>query len=130
MQRAILDENNDFGETGPQLGDGVPSAATALQAVFGIQQGEWGYNKTLGTPWRNGIFGKYFDAGATLSFMASTANSIRELVPFPDIEPVTAAQITLDTLTQADARQVNIGIARVIVVGEDAPTDIAVTTTA
>lgn len=129
MLRAILDDNNDFDEEGPRLGDGLPSARTALQAVFGTQQGEWGYNKTFGCPWRNGVFGKYFDAGSTLSIIASTANSIREIVPFPDIEPVTAAQISLDTTTRADFRQVDIAITGVTANDGDVD-DVTISTTA
>lgn len=130
MQRAILDENNDFGDEGPQLGEGLPSAATALQAVYGIQRGEWGYNHTIGMPWRNGVFGKYFDAGGTLSIIAETGNSIRELVPFPDIFPITAAQITLDTASLADERQVDISIANVTVVDTGESDDLNIPTTA
>ena len=98
--------------------------------MFGTQQGEWGYNKTFGCPWRNGIFGKYFNAGSTLSIIASTANAVRDLVPYPDIEPVTASQVSLDTTTQAEFRQVDIGLARVTVTADNSVEDISITTTA
>lgn len=112
MLRVILDENNDLPDGGPRLGAGLASAATALQAVFGTQQGEWPFNKTFGCPWRNEILQKFFDPGATRSIMASTANTV------PDIEPVASTQITLDTTTQAEWRQVDITIADVVVDNE------------
>ena len=121
MLRVLLDENNDFPPGGPKLGNGIASVGTAFQAVFGTQQGEWAYDLTFGMPWRSCVFGKYFDAGSTLSIVASVANTV------PEPEPVSANQISLDTTTNADARQVDITISDVIV-GEDI-TDIEVSTT-
>lgn len=128
MLRVYLDADNDLPPGGPQLcggpgpfdvinADGVTerlnsalaSAGVALQAVFGTQAGEWPYDFTFGTPWRQEVFGKYFDATTTAQIMASTANTV------PDIEPVASNAITIDTLTQADARQVNITIDPVVV---------------
>ena len=118
-----LNADNDLPPGGPQLCGGaggfdvvnadgtverqssaLVSAGVALQAVFGTQAGEWPYDFTFGTPWRQEVFGKYFDATTTAQIMANVANTV------PDIEPVTSNDITIDTLTQADARQVNITI--------------------
>ena len=123
MLRVYLDADNDLPPGGPRLCGGpgaidvinasgvverqnsaLASAGVALQAVFGTQAGEWPYNLTFGTPWRDEVFGKYFDSTTTAQIVASVANTV------PDIEPVTSNQITIDTLTQADARQVNITI--------------------
>jgi hypothetical protein len=128
MLRVYLDHNNDLPPGGPRLCGGpgaldiidedgrsqridsrLASAAVALQAVFGTQAGEWPFNLTFGMRWRQEVFGKYFDANATAQVVAATANTVT------DIEPVTSEAITLDTLTQADARQVNITIDPVIV---------------
>lgn len=121
MLRVILDENNDIPEGGPVLGDGIDSAATALRAEFSTQQGEWKYDKiNFGFPWRNEVFGKFFDPATTSSFVAAVANRT------PDIEPVTGNQITIDTTTNADARQVDITIINITVDGESQ--DLTITT--
>lgn len=128
MLRVYLDSDNDLPPGGPRLcgGPGVvdiidadgrsqridsrlASAGVALQAVFGTQAGEWPFNLTFGMPWRQEVFGKYFDANATAQIIASTANTV------PDIEPVASDAITIDTTTQADQRQVDITIDPVIV---------------
>lgn len=90
----------------------MASAATALQAVFGTQQGEWPFDFTFGCLWRNEILQKFFDPAATRSLMASTANTV------PDIEPVASTQITIDTTTNAASRQVDITISDVVVDNE------------
>jgi hypothetical protein len=102
--RVMLDENNDLPPGGPRLVNGLESAGVALQAVFGTQAGEWPFDLLFGMRWRQEVFGKYFDANATNQAAAATANTV------PDIQPVTGNQITLDTTTQADARQVDITI--------------------
>lgn len=104
MLRVLLDENNDLPAGGPKLVGGEQSAAVALQAVFSVQTGEWPYNLTFGMPWRQAVFGKFFNAATTTSFAAVTANTV------PDIVPVGDTQITIDTTTNADARQVDITI--------------------
>ena len=108
MLRVLLDANNDLPEGGPVLATGVESVRTGMQAVFGTQQGEWPFDFRFGTPWRNAVLQKYFDPSSTRSIMATTANSLR-----PEIEPVNGTQIELDTLTQADERQVNITLSDV-----------------
>jgi hypothetical protein len=106
-------EANDIPLGGPTLGSGIDSAATALCSEFSTQQGEWPYDKAFfGFPYRQAVFGKFFDSNTTASFAAAVANRT------PDIEPVTAAQITIDTTTNADARQADITIANVTVDGE------------
>lgn len=104
MLRVMLTEDNDLPPGGPRLVNGLDSAAVALQAVFGTQAGEWPFNLLFGMRWRQEVFGKYFDSNATNQAAAATANTV------PDIQPVTGNQITLDTITQADARQVDITI--------------------
>lgn len=120
MLRVLLDANNDIPPGGPELVSGIDSAAVALQAVFGTQQGEWVYDLTFGTPWRDEILQKYFDAGTTRSICARVANTV------PDIEPVVSAQIDIDTTTQAANRQADITLNNVTADGEQA--DISVTT--
>lgn len=113
MYRVILDENNDIPDGGPILAIGIDSAATSLRAEFSTQLGEWPYDKAnFGCPYRSPIFGKFFDAASTNSICAAVANRT------PDIEPVTAQQISIDTTTNADARQVNIDIINVTVDGD------------
>lgn len=112
MLRVILDADNDLPPGGPVLASGSESARTALQAVFGTQQGEWGFDKLFGTPWRPAILRKFFDAAATRAIMANTANTV------PDIEPVVGAQVLIDTTSQAAARQVDITIEDVLVDGD------------
>jgi hypothetical protein len=107
--RVILDENNDIPIGGPTLASGVDSAASSLRAEFSTQTGEWPFDKTFGCPWRNAIFGKFFDSASTTSIIAAVANKT------PDIAAVTANQITLDTVTNAAARQVDITIRNVLV---------------
>lgn len=104
MLRVMLTENNDLPPGGPRLVNGLDSAAVALQAVFGTQAGEWPFDLLFGMRWRQEVFGKYFDSNATNQAAAATANTV------PDIQPVTGNQITIDTTTQADARQVDITI--------------------
>lgn len=112
MLRVILDENNDIPIGGPVLASGMDSAASALRAEFSTQTGEWPYDKTFGCPYRGAIFGKFFDSAATNSIVAAVANKT------PDIEPVTGNQITIDTTTNAAARQVDITINNVTVDGD------------
>lgn len=107
MLRVILDENNDLPVGGPRLASGRESVRTAYQARFGTQQGEWRYDKTYGTPWRPVVLRKYFDSNATAQLMASTASGI------PETPNVTQDQVALDTVTNADARQVDITISGV-----------------
>jgi hypothetical protein len=104
MLRVLLDENNDLPVGGPRLVGGAESAAVALQAVFSVQAGEWPYNLLFGMPYRQALFGKFFNAATTTSFVAATANTV------PDIVPVGDTQITIDTTTNADARQADITI--------------------
>jgi hypothetical protein len=113
VYRVILDDDNDIPIGGPILASGIDSAATSLRAEFSTQLGEWPYDKVnFGCPYRGPIFGKFFDAAATNSICATVANRT------PDIEPVTAQQITIDTTTNAAERQVNIDIANVTVDGD------------
>jgi hypothetical protein len=114
MLRVFLTDANDLPPGGPRLVTGIDSAAVALQAVFGTQQGEWPFDFTFGCPWRGEILQKFFDPGATRSIMANTANTV------PDIQPVVSSQVSLDTTTQAAARQVNITISDVVVGDEQA----------
>jgi hypothetical protein len=109
MLRVILDENNDIPNGGPFLKSGIDSAASALRAEFSTQAGEWPFDKTFGCPYRGAIFNKFFDAGTTASLCAAVANKT------PDIEPVTANQIIIDTTTNAAARQVDITINNIVV---------------
>jgi hypothetical protein len=119
--RVILDEDNDIPNGGPGLGQGIDSVASALRAEFSTQTGEWPYDKTFGCPYRNAIFGKFFSPGTTASIAAAVANKT------PDIEPVTANQISVDSTTNAAARQVDITIDNVIVDGDQF--DLTLTTT-
>lgn len=119
--RVQLDENNDLPDGGPVLVTGMDSVATAMQSVFGTQQGEWPFDFTFGCPWRNEILQKYFDPGSTRSIVATIANGL-----VPEIEPVVGSQVEIDTTTQAADRQVNITIEGVIV--DDVQTDITLTT--
>ena len=112
MLRVMLDENNDLPSGGPRLVGGVESAGVALQAVYATQAGEWPYNLSFGTQWRGVILRKYFDPATTRSAIATPANSW-----VPDIEPITGNQITLDTTTYADIRQVDITITDVMLAG-------------
>ena len=120
MLRVLLDENNDFPPGGPVLVDGIDSAATALRATFSTQAGEWPFDKTFGMRWRGPVLEKYFNPAATRSECATVANTVS------DIEPVVGSQITIDTLTNSAARQVNITIEGVTV-GEE-QTDLTIST--
>lgn len=122
MLRVQLDANNDLPEGGPKLVTGVDSVATALQAVFGTQQGEWAFDFTFGCPWRDAILLKFFDPGTTRSIMARITNGL-----VPEIEPVIGSQIEIDTTSQAANRQVNITINDVRVNGQQLT--LALTTT-
>jgi hypothetical protein len=104
MLRVMLDEDNDLPPGGPRLVNGLESAGVALQAVFGTQAGEWPFDLLFGMRWRQEVFGKYFDSNATNQAAAATANTV------PDIQPVSGNQITIDTTTQAEVRQVDITI--------------------
>lgn len=117
MLRVILDDNNDIPVGGPVLGTGIDSAASAIRSVLSTQAGEWPYDLTFGVMWRGAVFGKFFDAAATRSLLAATVNTV------PDIEPITAAQITIDTVSLADARQANITIDDVTVDDEQVDLD-------
>ena len=112
MLRVLLDENNDLPIGGPVLASGMDSAATAIQAVLSTQQGEWPFDLTFGVAWRGAVLGKFFDPADTASLVAASINTVT------DIEPVTAAQINIDTTTQADVRQANITVDDVTVDGE------------
>ena len=113
MLRVRLDENNDIPIGGPKLVDGIDSVATGIRAVLSTQAGEWPYDFTFGTPWRDDILMKFFDAATTQSIIAARINTLR-----PEIEPVTPNQITIDTITQASARQANITVDDVTVDGQ------------
>jgi len=115
MLRVLLDEDNDLPEGGPVLASGIDSAATALQAVFSTQAGSWPYSFVFGVDWRSEVLVKYFNPATTRALMAEEANTV------PDIQPVVPSQVLLDTLTNADARQVEITIEDVIV-GSDVAT--------
>jgi hypothetical protein len=105
MLRVLLDENNDIPPGGPRLVDGEQSAAVALQAVYSTQAGEWPYDLRFGTLWRQEVFGKFFNAATTSQVIADAGNSW-----VPDIVPMTDAQITIDTTTQAEFRQADITV--------------------
>lgn len=121
MLRVRLDEDNDLPDGGPVLVTGMDSVATALQAVFGTQQGEWPFDFTFGCPWRNAILQKYFDPGSTRSIVATIANGL-----VPEIEPVVGSQVEIDTTTQAAERQVTITIDGIVADGQQ--TDITLST--
>lgn len=118
--RVILDENNDLPPGGPVLAGGAPSARVAYQAVFGTQAGEWRYDFTFGTQWRNGILRKFFNPSTTRSLIAATANTV------PDGQPITSSQVALDTTTNANFRQVDIELGPIVI--DDEPVTISVST--
>lgn len=116
-------EANDIPYGGPVLGSGMDSAATSLCSEFSTQQGEWPYDKQFfGFPYRQEVFGKFFDPNTTNSFCAEVANRT------PDIEPVTTNQVIVDTTTNADARQVDLTIVNVTVDGEQQDLTLQTTT--
>lgn len=110
MLRVLLDDDNDFPPGGPRLVDGVDSVASALRAELSVQAGEWPYDKTFGVDWRNEILQKFFAPAASSALLATTINGL-----VPEIEPVSGAQIEIDTASQADARQVTITVSDVVV---------------
>jgi hypothetical protein len=104
MQRVDLTEDNDLPQGGPRLVGGLRSAVVALQTVYSVQTGTWPYNYLFGTRWRGPILRKYFDPTTTREALAVASRQV------PDIVPVNSNQITLDTITMAEFRQVEIGI--------------------
>ena len=121
MLTVALDESNDIPAGGPKLVTGMDAVATEIRAVLSVQAGEWAFDLDFGTRWRDVVLTKFFDASATRAMLAATVNTVA------GHEPVTPEQISIDTATLADVRQVIITINDVIVDGEQF--DLSVETT-
>lgn len=104
MLRVDLTETNDLPPGGPKLVGGLRSAVVGLQTVYSVQTGTWKYNFLFGTRWRGPILRKYFDPATSREALAVASRQV------PDIVPITSNQISLDTITMSEFRQVNIGI--------------------